>query len=94
VVEEFEDGSFLLDSKVYIEPLVPDLQFAMNIFTGGVTFEDSTISKSLFTSDFSLEAGTNTAIHPYQMIMDKELTRGPCHTIRIYQDDVQVGGDL
>lgn len=92
VIEEYEDGSLLVGTDLWIEPKVEGLDFVLHIFVAGVTFADSTLDKTVNTSDFVLQEGGQMATYPYQMIMNEGLVNGPCHTIKIYQNGVRVGG--
>ena len=93
VIERFPDGSVLVGATLTMTPLVPALDVRLHIFAPGITFSDSTLDLSLNSSTFtSHDDGHGTA--PYEMIMDPATFHaGPCHTITVFEGDVQIGGE-
>jgi hypothetical protein len=90
LVEEFPDGSLLVEAELVLKPELPGLDIDLHAFAAGVTFEDSTLDMSVVSDDFT---GTPEEVRlPYRMIMSQGIVTGPCHTILAYQDGVRVGG--
>jgi len=87
-MEIFEDGCVLVETNLEMFPKIPGLQVDLHIFVSGVTFEDSTLDKTIMTDDFST---ASPSLHPYQMIANPGISTGTCHTIKIYQNNVQIG---
>lgn len=46
-IRDYGDGSYLVEMPVVIDGLHPDITLSYDIFTGGVIFEDGTISKNI-----------------------------------------------
>ena len=91
VVDEFEDGSMLLRTNLTMLPKVDDLEVRLHIFKAGVTFDDSTIDKTIDTTNFTLDEESLLYLHPYELIIPANYTGGPCHTIMVFQHGVQIG---
>jgi hypothetical protein len=93
VVETFPDGAKLLETNLEMFPKVENLIVILNIFIVGNTFEDSTLVKTINTSDFTLDPASGKYLYPYRMIRSPGAQGGgaPCHTIKIMQGSDQVG---
>jgi len=93
VVETFPDGAKLLQTNLEMFPKVENLIVTLNIFIVGNTFEDSTLVKTINTSDFTLDPASGKYLYPYRMIRSPGAQGGgsPCHTIKITQGSDQVG---
>jgi hypothetical protein len=91
VIETFADGSMLAQTNLEMSPKVENLSVTLNIFVSGVTFEDSTLVKTLNTSSFTLDTESGDYLHPYQMIVTPGIKTGTCHTIKVWQGNEQVG---
>ena len=48
-----DDGSDIIDGEYALSPVIPGISVNFHIATGGVTFDDGTINKTLSASDFS-----------------------------------------
>jgi hypothetical protein len=48
-----DDGSDIIDGEYALSPVIPGISVNFHIATGGVTFDDGTINKTLNASDFS-----------------------------------------
>lgn len=90
VVDEFEDGSRLLRTNLMMRPKVEDLDVYMHIFKAGVTFADSTLDKTVNTSDFTRHEDAGGFLLPYSLIIPPDYAGGPCHTLEVYQDGVKI----
>jgi hypothetical protein len=91
VIETFADGSMLVQTNLELSPKVENLIVTLNIFVSGVTFEDSTLVKTLNTSAFTLDAESGKYLYPYQMIVTPGIKTGTCHTIKVMQGSEQAG---
>ena len=93
VIDTFPDGAMLAESTLEMYPMVEGLTVRMNIFMVGNTFEDSTLEKTLSTSDFTFDPVSGKWLYPYRMIRSTGAQGGgsPCHTIKIMQGSDQVG---
>jgi hypothetical protein len=86
VVDTYPDGTRLVETVVVVDPLPPGVIIQLDIFVGGVTFEDGTTTLRLTAADFDRlgqckvrflwPAGTQTSV---------------CHTVTVYQGDEIVG---
>ena len=86
VVDTYPDGTRLVETVVVVDQLPPGVVIQLDIFVGGVTFEDGTTTLLLTAADFDKlgqckvrflwPAGTRTSV---------------CHTVTIYQGDAIVG---
>lgn len=89
IIQEFPDGSVLVEPDMFMTPQILGLEVRINIFVSGVTFEDSTTDKTVLSDDFT---GTgNTVGYAYRMIMNANVTTGACHKIKTYQNNIQIG---
>lgn len=88
VVDEFEDGSLVVESNLEIWPKLTGLTIDMKIHTSGLTFEDGTTLKTVTSESFSLDTPAEL---PYQMIMNPNLGTGTCHSFKVYQNNVLIG---
>jgi|GEM_PF-1473183 len=91
VLETFPDGSLLVGTNLEMDPQVLDLDVNLHIIIRGVTFEDSTLDKTLTTDDFIFDAASGKWLYPYRMIATPDLFTGTCHSIAVYQGSDQVG---
>jgi len=90
-VEVFANGSYLVQANLYCTPLILDLDVKLHIFVSGVTFEDSSLDWQQSTNTFIPQEGGFGTI-PYRMIANASINTGTCHTIKVYYQDVLVGG--
>jgi hypothetical protein len=91
VVETFPDGAKLVQTNLEMAPHVADLAVKLHIIIRGVTFEDSTLDKTINTSDFTYDAASGKWLCAYRMISTPDLFTGSCHSIAIYQGSDPVG---
>jgi hypothetical protein len=91
VLNTFPDGAKLLQTNLEMDPQVVNLNVSMHIIIRGVTFEDSTLDKTINTSDFTYDAASGKWLYAYQMIATPDLFTGTCHSIAIYQGSDPVG---
>ncbi|MBA2676947.1 MAG: hypothetical protein H0U76_00900 [Ktedonobacteraceae bacterium] len=88
VIQTNPDGSLLTRGRMTMTPLVRDLEVQMHAFIAGVTFDDSTTNKSVYTNDFTLE-GTAGYLDYYLIRAPSQLSH-LCHTLTIFQSGFQV----
>jgi len=74
-----------------MDPHVLNLTVRMHIIIRGVTFEDSTLDKTLNTNDFTFDAASGKWLYAYRLISTPDLFTGSCHNLAIYQGSDQVG---
>jgi hypothetical protein len=91
VLETFPDGAKLLQTNLEMGPQVVNLNVSMHIIIRGVTFEDSTLDKTINTSDFTYDAASGKWLCAYRMISTPDLFTGSCHSLAIYQGSDPVG---
>ncbi|HCE46849.1 MAG TPA: hypothetical protein DET40_25155 [Lentisphaeria bacterium] len=82
VIQTFTDGSVLVQSQISLSSVPPDFKVYLKIFVGGITFDDGTIERWVYASDFD-EYG----VYKYNMIRAPGATTGMCHNIKFYQDN-------
>lgn len=87
VIQSFSDGSRLVEARLYLGNIPDDLTVEFNIFVGGVTFDDGTISRTITADDFN-EFGE----YVYYMLQSRDTKSATCHTTKIYQDGKYMGG--
>jgi hypothetical protein len=91
VVDTFPDGAKLLQTNLEMDPQVVNLNVSMHIIIRGVTFEDSTLDKTINTSDFTYDAARGKWLCAYRMISTPDLFTGSCHNLAIYQGNDWIG---
>ena len=79
------------DMKVYnmqiiASPVRPDIEFRINIFVAGVTFEDGTVNKSITSADFN-----SNGMCSVNFIRPNEVSTSICHTMKAYQNNEYIG---
>ena len=72
-------------------PHVADLDVNLHIIIRGVTFEDSTLDKTLTTNAFIFDPVSGKWLFAYRMIATPDLFTGTCHSIIVTQGSDQVG---
>jgi hypothetical protein len=86
VVEDYEDGSQLVEMAVVLSPVVPQVTVRLEIQVGGVLFDDGTTIKELTATDFN-ELGE----HRIRFIRPASAKTSVCHTTTVYQSGVFLG---
>ena len=79
------------DMKVYsmqiiASPVHPEVEFRLNIFVAGVTFDDGTVSKSIFSTDFS-----PNGVCSVDFVRPNEVFTSICHTLKAYHHNEYIG---
>lgn len=52
IVQVYSDGSQLVEMKIILSPVLPDLSLQLNMLVGGITFDDGTTSRTLTPASF------------------------------------------
>ena len=86
VVHTYPDGSQLVEQTLVFNVLPDDTEVRLNIFVGGVTFEDGTLNKVVRADDLD-PFGRYT----YRLIKGPTVTTSVCHTGYVYQNNQFVG---
>ncbi len=84
VIEEFSDGSSLIELTIAFSNIPDDFRLELEIFTGGVTFLDGTVTKTFTKDDFSEEG-----VLKVQMLQSFGKDND-CHSVKIFQGDRQL----
>ncbi|MCH8540674.1 MAG: fibronectin type III domain-containing protein [Opitutales bacterium] len=85
-IDQFPDGTYLVETHVYQTTVYPDVSVRLNIIVSGVSFEDGSGVKYLHEDDFD-ELGMATV----RFIMPEGVQTSNCHRIRAYQNDTHLG---
>lgn len=80
VIDVFNDGSKLIEGKIVLTEVPPDLRIQLVISTAGTTFLDGTIVKWLTAADFD-----ENGVCRYQMLKSSESPTSTCHSMNYYQ---------
>jgi autotransporter-associated beta strand protein/T5SS/PEP-CTERM-associated repeat protein len=86
VVATFADGSEVLEQRIVVTSVPPDLQIKFHIFLGGVTFEDGTVTKILTAADFG--DGLEYRLRYIKGVNASK--ESVCHTEAIYDGSVEI----
>ena len=76
------DGMKVYNMQIITSPVRPDIEFRLNIFVAGVTFEDGTVNKVLRSSDFNANG-----IVSVNFIRPDEASSSICHRMKAYQNN-------
>ena len=86
VVEQYPDGSKLVEMGIVMSPLQSDVIVNLRLIVAGVMFEDGTIEKNLTAKDFD-ELGATTV----RFIVPPEAVTSVCHRIQVYEGTIPLG---
>jgi len=84
IVEEFADGSNLIELTLSFANIPDDFQMVLEIFVGGVTFLDGTVEKEFTKADFN-EQGVLKVL-----MVNAAGKQSDCHRVKIFQGDKQL----
>ena len=84
----YDDGSRLVEVTLRLGYVPPDLEIYLNIFVGGVLFDDGTLTRVITAADFD-ELGRYT----YRIIQAASSHTSVCHRTKIYQNGQYIGGN-
>lgn len=87
VVEEFSDGSVLVEGMIVLGSVPEDLEIHLEIYRAGVLFDDGTIERTVTADDFD-----QYGRYRYRMVQSVETVGAACHTVRLFQDGQQISG--
>lgn len=82
LVEQYSDGSRLVEMRLLLSELPDDFRAKLEIFAAGVTFEDGTTVKWVTKADFD-----STGQLKVRFIMAPNSYTSICHRLYIYQGD-------
>jgi hypothetical protein len=88
-VRQFPDGAILSTSELIMSPLIKDLTVRLRVFVSGVTFEDSTTTRTVSTNSFLVDELLN-GHYTYGLIWNKGTQTGACHAFVVMQGTYQV----
>jgi hypothetical protein len=90
VRKTYPDGSILMDGRLRMAPLRPDLVAKMSIFTTGAAFADGGLSLSVPSAAFI--ASTDGAGEAgYDLYRSSKSKAGPCHSVMVLHNTTAVG---
>src|SRR5262249_29948679 len=86
VVETDSDESQLVEMRIVLSPVPPDIRLQVDLIVGGVIFEDGTITKDLGAADFdALGKVTLRFLRP------ASAKTSVCHSIKLFQGQELIG---
>lgn len=88
VIEFWPDGTRLIEMRLVMSPVRPQVRLHLSIFVGGVIFDDGTVEKNLTAADFN-PLGEATV----RFLWPKEAQTSVCHQVRVYDGDTLLGID-
>lgn len=88
IVEEYADGSWKGEAKLTMSPLIEGIDVKMRTFVSGVTFDDSTTSRTVSTTTFAKTGSVGGYL--YWMLRAPDGHASFCHAYTAYQNSVQV----
>ena len=83
--QTYEDGIEEIRMPVVASRVTDDMQVTLEIFIGGVLFEDGTTDKTLLSTDFD-EMGV-----AFVRFLKSPGRSATCHRTRVYQDNIYIG---
>ncbi len=86
LVGTLPNGKQILEAQLIMSPLVKNLDVKLSMYTGGVTFEDSSLVKMISTNEFAGQNGDGNCV--YRMIRNPGAAA--CHNIDVFQSSVQI----
>jgi hypothetical protein len=85
VTETYPDGSRMVEVRLQLGNVPEDIRVVLDIFVGGVVFDDGTRKMTLTAADFD-ETGSAT----YYMIQAAHVTTSVCHRTYYYDGNVRI----
>lgn len=86
IIEELPDGTKLVEMLLILSPVPPDLSIQLEIFAGGVLFDDGTTTRWLSKDDFDVLGQTTV-----RFIMPEDAVSSVCHRTNVYQNGQLIG---
>ncbi len=87
IIETYSDGSRLVEVSIWMSAVPTDLRIALNIFVGGVLFDDGTRTRLVTAADFNAFGE-----YRYRMVQGPTVKTSICHTTSIYDGATYIGG--
>jgi|GEM_PF-1561034 len=87
IIETYPDGSRLVEVAIWMSATPANLRMRLNIFVGGVLFDDGTRTRIVTAEDFN-EFGE----YRYRMVQGPTVKTSVCHTTSIYDGATYIGG--
>lgn len=84
MIEEFADGSNLIEVTLAFGNIPADFRLEMDLFAGGVTFIDGTLYKVFTLADFNDEGVLKV------LMVQSAGKANDCHRVKIFQGDAQL----
>lgn len=85
LLQEYEDGSWLVESEIIMTPRIPEIDLLFGTYTGGITFEDGSLSQLVPGSEIDPSGS-----YKYRTILGPNNKAYACHTIILMQDDERI----
>jgi hypothetical protein len=86
VAERLPDGSQIVEMAMILSGVPLDILIRIEIFVGGITFDDGTIVKELTAADFD-----NLGQYTVRFIRPATAQTSVCHRTKVYQAGVLIG---
>jgi hypothetical protein len=86
IVERISDGSQVVEMGMISSPVLPNVSFRLNIFVGGILFDDGTVNKEYRAEDFN-ELGFASV----RFIRPASAQSSVCHHVKTYDGSVFLG---
>jgi hypothetical protein len=86
VVQEYEDGSKLVEMRLVLSPLLPPVAVRLDIKVGGIVFDDGSLSRVLTQQDFEPLGEAKVLF-----VMPASAKTSVCHTTKAFQGSVLLG---
>lgn len=83
------DDIKVYNMKIVVSPVRPDIEFRINIFVAGVTFDDGTVVRIIPSSDFNANGMCSV-----DFVRPNEVDTSICHKVMAYQNDEYIGTRL
>ena len=80
ILNTYDDGSRLVEGRISMSYIPADFALDINIFVGGVTFEDGTVNKRITAADFDSSGEVR-----FRFIMAYGVQTSTCHTVTFSQ---------
>ena len=87
IIETYQDGSRLVEVAIWMSAVPADLRMSLNIFVGGVLFDDGTRTRIVTAGDFNAFGE-----YRYRMVQGPTVKTSVCHTTSIYDGVTYIGG--
>ena len=86
VIQNFPDGSQLIEAGFIMSPVNKNVQIKLKIIVSGVTFQDGTLVKTITGNDFD-----SLGICRVNFIRSAGVKTSVCHTTKVFEGDTLIG---